>query len=91
MGAWRSDAWEQVAEVTQAYEAELIALRLRDAGIEARVVDQSFRQEPLPNVRSFSVVRVVVPADRIEEARRALGQPVELPADATDAPEEEPS
>ena len=89
MGAWRSDAWEQVAEVTQAYEAELIALRLRDAGIEARVVDQSFRQEPLPSVRSFSVVRVVVPADRIDEARLVLGQPAELPADAEEGNKEQ--
>jgi hypothetical protein len=91
MAGWRSEGWEQVAEVTQGYEAELIALRLRDAGIEARVVDQSFRQEPLPNVRSFSVVRVVVPADRIDAARQALGRGVELPADASDVPDEEPS
>ena len=53
--------WDQVAETAQIFEAELIALRLRESGIEAEVVDQTFNQEPLPNVRSFSVVRVLVP------------------------------
>ena len=52
--------WDQIAETAQIFEAELIALRLRDSGIEAQVVDQTFHQEPLPNVRNFSVVRVLV-------------------------------
>ncbi len=74
--------WDQVAETRQVYEAELIALRLREAGLEAQVVDQTFHQEPMPDVRNFNVVRVLVPADRAEEARRLLAQSVELPADA---------
>ena len=45
------DGWEQVAETSQVFEAELMALRLRESGIEAEVIDQSFKQEPLPNVR----------------------------------------
>ena len=74
--------WDQVAESGQAYEAELMALRIRDAGIEAQVVDQTFHQEPLPNVRNFSVVRVLVPSDRAEEARQLLAAQVPLAEDA---------
>ena len=74
--------WDQVAETTQVYEAELIALRLREAGIETRVLDQSYNQEPLPAVRSFAVVRVLVPAARAEEARRLLAESSRLPEDA---------
>ena len=73
--------WDQVAETSQIFEAELIALRLRDSGIEAEVVDQTFNQEPLPNVRSFSVVRVLVPKDQMAEARRVLEQGQPLPLD----------
>jgi len=79
------DGWEQVAETRQVYEAELIALRLRDAGIEVEVLDQSFRQEPLPNVRSFSVVRVLVPKEQEQAARELLARTVDLPPDAEPA------
>jgi len=75
------DGWEQVAETAQAYEAELMALRLRAHGIEAQVVDQTFHQEPLTSVRSFAVVRVLVPADRAEEARKLLAAGTPLPED----------
>ena len=74
--------WDQVAETAQLLEAELMALRLREAGIEAEVVDQTFHQEPLPNVRSFAVVRVLVPTGRAEEARRVLAEGTALPDDA---------
>ncbi len=87
-GPWPEEArggshggWDQVAETSQAYEAELIALRLRESGIEAEVVDQSFNQEPLPNVRSFAVVRVLVPRAQLAEAQRLLAHPVPLPED----------
>ena len=73
--------WDQVAETSQVFEAELMALRLRESGIEAQVVDQTFNQEPLPNVRSFAVVRVLVPKDKIAEARRVLEQGQPLPLD----------
>jgi Putative prokaryotic signal transducing protein len=76
--------FEVVAEVGQAYEAELIALRLRDASIEATVLDQSYRQEPLPSVRSFAVVRVLVPADQLEKAKQLLAEGVALPEGAED-------
>jgi hypothetical protein len=74
--------WASVAEVSHLYEAELMALRLREAGIEAEVIDQSFKQEPLPSVRSFAVVRVLVPAGKAAEARRILAEPAGLPEDA---------
>ena len=76
------DDWVQVAESSQLYEAELIALRLRSNGLEAQVVDQSFHQEPLPNVRNFAVVRVLVGRGREEEARRILAEARPLPDDA---------
>jgi hypothetical protein len=73
--------WEVVAEVSDIYEGELVAGRLRSAGMDARVVDQSFRQEPIPSVRSFAVVRVFVPRDRVEEAERILVEPAPSPRD----------
>jgi Putative prokaryotic signal transducing protein len=89
MAQWRSEGWVQVAETAQPYEAELIALKLREAGMDARVVDQTFRQEPLPSVRSFAVVRVLVPEDKEEQAREALAQPADLPEDAEWASKDE--
>jgi hypothetical protein len=80
--------WEQVAETAQVFEAELMALRLRESGIDAEVIDQSFKQEPLPNVRSFAVVRVLVPAENAAQAREVLARPVDLPDTATDAPDD---
>jgi putative signal transducing protein len=74
--------WDVVLEANQVFEAELAALRLREAGIEARVIDQSYRQEPLPLVRSFAVVRVLVMAERADEARRLLQERHDLPEDA---------
>jgi hypothetical protein len=80
--------WDQVAETAQIYEAELIALRLRGAGLDAQVVDQTFHQEPLPNVRSFAVVRVLVPRESVAEARRVLAEPASLPEGAELATED---
>jgi len=76
--------WEVVAEVAKRYEAELMAGHLRAAGVEARVIDKSFRQEPLPTVRSFAIVRVYVPADRLDESKRLLAEAASSPGDAGD-------
>lgn len=73
--------WVQVVETRQIFEAELIALRLRGSGIEAEVVDQTFNQEPLPNVRSFAVVRVLVPGESLDAARSVLEHGLPLPED----------
>jgi hypothetical protein len=83
--------FETVGEFREIFEAELAALRLREAGLEAHVLDQSFRQEPLPNVRSFAIVRVLVPRASAEEARRLLAQPVEMPEGVVSAEDDEPS
>jgi Putative prokaryotic signal transducing protein len=76
IGASRSSHgdWDTVLETRQVYEAELAAGRLREAGLDARVIDQSYRQEPVPSVRSFALVRVLVPADEAAEARRVLAE-----------------
>ena len=42
--------------------------RLRASGIEAEIVDQTFHQEPMPNVRAFAVVRVLVRMEQVEDA-----------------------
>ena len=73
--------WDQIAEASQIFEAELIALRLRDSGIEAQVVDQTFHQEPLPDVRNFSVVRVLVKKEDMDRARQVLAEGQPLPLD----------
>jgi hypothetical protein len=74
--------WDVVLETNQLYEAELAALRLRDAGLDARVIDQSYRQEPVPMVRAFSTVRVLVKLEQAEAARLLLQEPHDLPEDA---------
>ena len=78
--------WDTVLEVRQVYEAELAAGRLRESGIDARVIDQSYRQEPVPSVRSFANVRVLVPAGRVTEARALLAEAAE-PPDETESEE----
>jgi hypothetical protein len=72
----QDEEWEIAAEVGTRYLAELMAGSLQAEGIDARVVDKSFRQEPLPSVRSFAIVRVYVPADRAEEAKQLLAEAV---------------
>ena len=83
--------WDTALEAAQVYEAELAALRLREAGIEARVIDQSYRQEPLPSVRALSMVRVLVPLEQAAEARRVLAEGKALPEDAEFAQEDTPA
>ena len=76
------DDWDTVLETGQIYEAEMAALRLREAGLEARIIDQSYRQEPAPFVPGLARVRVLVPAERAAEARALLADRVDLPDDA---------
>jgi hypothetical protein len=73
--------WDSVLEARQVYEAELAAGRLRGAGIDVRVIDQSYRQEPVPVARSLSIVHVLVPAGRAEEARQILAGGAPSPPD----------
>ena len=80
--------WVQVAEVAQLWQGELIVGRLRESGIDAQLVDQTFHQEPLPNVRAFAVVRVVVPRDQEQQTRRLMSEGFELLEDV-DVPVDE--
>lgn len=77
----------QIAETKQIFEAELIRLRLLAGGVEAQLLDQTFAQEPMPDVRSFSLVRVFVPAGDLALARDLLAQSVALPEDVEMAEE----
>lgn len=81
--------WEAVASARDLYEGELMALRLREAGIEAKVMDRSFHQFP-SNAPQSTVIDVLVPANRTEEARRILAAPAGLPEDADAFGEGEP-
>ena len=74
---------EQAAETAQVWEAELIAGRLRSEGLDAHVLDQTFKQEPLPASRDFAVVRVVVPKSQVEQARHLLRAPAPPPPDTS--------
>jgi hypothetical protein len=77
----------QVAETKSLVEAKLIAMRLEESDIEAEVLDQTFHMEPLPDVRAFSVVRVLVKRDAAEAARKILAEPLEDLEFGDDAPE----
>lgn len=90
MAQWRSEGWVQVAEAPVDWQAELIAGRLRASGIDARVVDQTFRQEPLPSVRSFAIVRVVVPEEKEAQARAVLAEAEEYGQDPVKTRKERP-
>ena len=46
------------------------------------MIDQSYRQEPVPSVRAFAIVRVLVPAERAAEARAVLAEGAEPPEGA---------
>ena len=74
--------WEQLVETPELYEAKLIALRLQEGGVDARVLDQTFHQEPMPSVRALSLVRVLVPRDQLAAGRKVLEEAVNLPQDA---------
>lgn len=71
--------FDTVLETRQVYEAEIAAGRLRDAGLDAQVVDQSYRQEPVPSVRAFAIVRVLVPVAQAAQAREILAERVDMP------------
>lgn len=60
--------WVEVASLGQDEEATLLAGMLQSAGIPCEVEGPA--THPLPeNLGSFGVSRVMVPADRLEEAR----------------------
>ena len=88
-GAGSHGGWDAVFESGTAFEAELVAMRLRDAGIDAQVVDRTFTEAPMPDVSNINTVQVLVPTERAEEARAVVAQPVEL-EEGADVPGTEP-
>lgn len=73
-----------VARASTPFEAQVIATRLRSAGVEAVVFDVAiagFGTTFRPGARD---VPVQVPADQAEAARAELGSPARLPPDARD-------
>jgi hypothetical protein len=78
--------WKEIQEVPSLVQAKLMALLLEESGIEARILDQTFHQEPLPSVRAFSLVKLLVRREQAEEARRLLSEPRE-PLDFSDEAE----
>ncbi len=65
------EEWVEVAALGQDEQAALIAGLLQSEGIPCEVEGPS--RHPLPeNLGSFGVSRVMVPADRAEEARELL-------------------
>ena len=90
----RLEDWVQVAELGRPWQAALLVGRLRESGIDAQIVDQTFRQEMLPDVRAFAIVRVFVPIVQAEQAKHLISsQDFALPEDVdvvpTDADEED--
>ena len=79
----RDADWEQLVETSDLYEAKLIAMRLAGGGVDARVLDQTFHQEPMPSVRQISLVRVLVPSDQLALGRKIL--------DEAEGPSEDPA
>jgi hypothetical protein len=80
-GAGTHGGWDTVFESATTFEAELVSLRLRDAGFEAQVVDRTFTEAPMPKVSNINTVEVLVPTADVERARELLAQPVELAED----------
>lgn len=83
-----SEGWEIVREVGTDEEATLIVGFLENQGVPARVDSLLFHQEPV-TFGHLGEVRIRVPADRGEEARRLLAErdaeaPAEPPSGAAD-------
>jgi hypothetical protein len=71
MGTKRFEGWVAVYKSGTDYEADLVRDRLDDAGVPAVVLTQRDHAFNL-NVGDLAPVHVMVPEDRIEEARAIL-------------------
>lgn len=65
--------WEAIETLNTVSEAELIVGFLRSQGIPAQIESRYFTQEPV-NLGTLGKVRVYVPEERLEEARRLLAE-----------------
>jgi hypothetical protein len=68
-----AEGWEVVATLEDEVEAELLAGFLENAGVPSAVESSHSHEFPF-TVGSLAVVRVEVPSERLEEARRLLAE-----------------
>lgn len=73
------EGWVGVAAAGQVMAAELLALRLREEGIDARILDPRLAGGEADEVPRW---RLAVPEGQEAAAREALAREVELPEDA---------
>lgn len=77
--------WTQLMEFSSEVEAEIVHGALENAGIPCEIENLKFHAEPV-NFGPMSRVKVHVPADRLEEARKVLEDlEAEAPEDTDDA------
>ena len=69
----------ELLRTPNSFEAEVIAARLRDAGVEA-VVFGSDAGGWAPHLAWYHGTRIMVPEDALEFARELLEEPAEPPA-----------
>lgn len=76
--------WSQLMEIPSEIEAEIVHGALESAGIPCEIESLKFHAEPV-NFGPLSRVRIHVPADRLEDARRVLAElEAAAPADTDD-------
>lgn len=75
-----AEGWEVVAAVDNEEEAELMVGYLEGAGVPSAMESSHSHGFPF-TVGSLAVVRVEVPAERLEEARRLLAEREAAPRD----------
>jgi len=63
--------WAQLKEISSEVEAEIVHGALENAGIPCEIENLKFHAEPV-NFGPLSLLRIHVPADRLEEARQVL-------------------
>ena len=68
-----AEGWEPVVEVETDDEAQLIAGFLEATGVETQVESVASHEFPVTH-GTLALVRVWVPAERLEEARRLLAE-----------------
>jgi hypothetical protein len=79
-----AEGWEPVAEVETEDEARLMAGFLGSAGVATEVESVTSHEFPVTH-GDLALVRLWVPADRLEEARRLLAErETAAPAGAAD-------
>ena len=66
------DVWPTLLRVRQEETASIISGLLESAGIPNEVIDKGTSELPIPDVESMSRIEILVPPDRVDEARQLL-------------------